>query len=171
MNDFAKESVLTRRETRDLFLYEPSTGWLIRRKTVQHRAKAGMVPGCPSTQGHLQIVVNGCPQLAHRLVWLYHYGYFPKMIDHINRNPADNRIENLREADKKLNAINSGLISTNTSGYKGVHYFRHGPRVKRWRATIINDGKTISLGYHMTKEEAYEARKKAEIKYWGESYG
>lgn len=44
----------------------------------------------------------------HRAVWEYHNGEIPKdrVIDHINRNRSDNRIENLRLATYRLNRQN-----------------------------------------------------------------
>ena len=61
--------------------------------------------------------------------------------DHIDRNPLNNRRENLRTADKSLNSFNSKLHSTNKSGYRGVS--RQG---NRWRATIVVNGKQEHLG-------------------------
>lgn len=59
---------------------------------------------------------------THRLVYIYHKGYEPKQIDHINGNKFDNRIENLRAATNNTNKWNAKLHSGNTSGIKGVTY-------------------------------------------------
>lgn len=76
-----------------------------------------------------------------------------KLIDHINQNPLDNRKENLRIADKRINALNTGLRRDNTSGFKGVYRKRD-----RWRAAAFLNGKYISLGSFATKGEAEYAR-------------
>ena len=59
----------------------------------------------------------------HRLVWVLYHGRFPKQIDHINGNPKDNRIENLREVSQSENDMNRLLAwkpNANT-GLPGVH--------------------------------------------------
>ena len=44
----------------------------------------------------------------HRVVWLVCHGCWPMQeIDHINRNPRDNRIENLRDVTSRQNKINT----------------------------------------------------------------
>ena len=42
----------------------------------------------------------------HQLVWVLCHGRFPKQIDHLNGNPTDNRIENLREVSQSENDMN-----------------------------------------------------------------
>jgi len=86
-----------------------------------------------------------------------------ELIDHINQNSLDNRVKNLRVASKKLNAINSKKISTNTTGHTGVYLHRN----KRWRVAIFTNNKNIHVGVFKTKKEAIAARKNAELKYWG----
>lgn len=86
--------------------------------------------------------------------------------DHINGNGLDNRRSNLRICTASQNRHNVGVISTNTSGYKGVVYH---PQTKlKWLAQICFNGKNIYLGVYPTKELAYEAYCKACIKYHGE---
>lgn len=84
-------------------------------------------------------------------------------VDHINGHKRDCRRANLRVCTKAQNAANTGLISTNTSGYKGV--IRTGDR---WRAVIKVDQKAIYLGTFVMKEEAHKAYIKAARYYFGE---
>ena len=84
------------------------------------------------------------------------------IVDHINRNKRDNRRENLRLANKSLNAFNSKIYKNNKSGVTGV-YFRKD--TKKWTAEIKVNYRKICLGCYETKEEAINARKKAEQKY------
>src|SRR5206468_2395006 len=82
--------------------------------------------------------------------------------DHINRNTLDNRRLNLRVVDRSTNNFNTPPSRANTSGHKGVGYFKP---AKLWRAYIKHEAtspKRIELGYFKTKEEAIAARKAAE---------
>jgi len=140
-----------------LFDYNPLKGELIRRITINHKAKAGDIVGCPNTQGHLQVRVNGVRYYVHQIVWLYHYGEIPDLIDHIDQNPKNNKIDNLRPANKSLNALNCKKRN-NKSGHEGICYFKWGERKNRWLATITVDKIKKYIGYFSTKEEAIEAR-------------
>jgi hypothetical protein len=96
---------------------------------------------------------------------LYVYGEWPKLnIDHINRNPSDNRLVNLRDVTQKQNRQNASKRSDNTSGYPGVYWFK---RDSKWVANIKHDYKLIHLGLFESLEEAVAARKAAEKLYWG----
>lgn len=87
-----------------------------------------------------------------------------QLVDHINRNKKDNRLCNLRNTDKSLNAFNSKIRSNNTSGITGVEFRKD---TKRWTASIRKNCKVIRLGCFATKEEAARARKEAEVIYYG----
>ena len=61
--------------------------------------------------------------------------------------------------------MNKSRQSNNTSGSIGVFCYK---AKNKWRAHIQKDGKNIHLGYFETKEEAIEARSKAEETYFKE---
>lgn len=84
-------------------------------------------------------------------------------VDHINRNGLDNRRENLRLADKSLNAHNTS--SWSKSGYKGVTKATNG---RQWKARIMKNGKNHYLGKFDTPEEAYAVYIKAAVELYGE---
>jgi hypothetical protein len=88
----------------------------------------------------------------HQAVWLYHHGYIPEMLDHIDGDTRNNRIENLRECTNGQNQFNSRRKSNNRSGFKGVAY-RSGYRQK-WEARVTVGGKRHILGRFDTPEEA-----------------
>lgn len=104
---------------------------------------------------------------AHRVVWAMHHGDWPEVIDHINGDPGDNRIENLRSGTQADNLRNVGAKSNSRTGKFGVH--RMGAK---WSAEIKVSGKKIWLGSFDTFEEATAARTEAERKFgYSERHG
>ena len=91
------------------------------------------------------------------------YGELPELLDHIDRNSENNRIENLRHADKKINSINRGLQANNKSGHRGISWNKNS---EKWEIYITVNNKRIPLGLKSNLEEAIEVRKQAEDKYW-----
>ena len=117
---------------------------------------------CPAADGYSATHINGKPIMAHRFLM---NPANDKLVDHINNNKADNRLCNLRIANKSQNAYNSKPRSTNTSGVPGV-YFRKD--TQKWVACIRHNYKKIALGCFSNKEDAIKARKEAEKIYIGE---
>ena len=80
---------------------------------------------------------EGYQYRAHRLIYAYHYGIIPqgKQIDHIDGNTGNNDIKNLRLVSGSQNMWNTGIISTNSSGYKGI-WQNNG----KWWSKIQKDG-------------------------------
>lgn len=111
----------------------------------------GKPAGINRADGYRTIFANGKHYLAHRLIYLMHHGSMPKKIDHIDRNPTNNRIENLRAATDKLNAFNKSQKSDIRSGAVGVYWYK---RMNCWRADVA--GRTI--GYFKDKNDALTAR-------------
>lgn len=87
----------------DLFDYRD--GNLVYKKSVGCR-KAGSLAGTPHKDGYTTVKIKGKHYLLHRLIFMYHHGYFPEEVDHIDRDRSNNHIENLRESDKVRNQIN-----------------------------------------------------------------
>ena len=109
---------------------------------------------------YVQRVSKGKHIRMHRLIM-----NFPiEDIDHINRNKLDNRRKNLRTVTRTLNLFNKPKQSNNTSGFKGVSWYK---RDKRWVAFISKDYKRINLGYFTDAFKASLARKEAEKIYYG----
>ena len=71
--------------------------------------------------------------------------------------------ENCIWANKTVQNRNTRKKKSNTSGCKGVHW---NSGHKKWSARISVNYKRISLGYYDNLEEAKNARKKGEEKYW-----
>jgi len=147
-----------------MFVYDPDTGVFTRRVSCRNR-KAGSVAGHICTSGYWQITLNGRFLMAHRLAWLYVYGHWPNgILDHINRERADNRICNLRLADRSVNQINAKTRSDNTCGARGVMRTRTGKYV----AYAVVARKYSHGGHYQTIEEAAEAARRLRIKLYGE---
>lgn len=156
-------TLLTQDKLKSLLSYDPNTGiftWLIDRGG---KARVGAQAGSLTKKGYLNISIHKKLYRAHRLAWLYVYGSWPAQeIDHINRNKSDNRIDNLRDASRRLNNINKNLPRNNTSGIKGVGWHE---KKQKWRARIFVFRKQINLGWYSTKESAVTARMRAEERY------
>lgn len=104
---------------------------------------------------------------AHQIVWFIHHGRIPKLIDHINGDKEDNRIENLRACTPAQNQYNSPKKRNNKSGFKGVVEHKRCTK-KKWQAKIVVDGTLNSLGYYETPEKAGAVYEAAARKYAGE---
>ena len=98
-----------------------------------------------------------------RIIFLLYNGYLTdkKLVDHVDGNPLNNKIENLRESTRNQNNQNSKIPKTNTSGHKGVYW---DAKSKKWRVMIYANGKFHHFGLYEKKEDAIklaiEARKK-----------
>lgn len=105
---------------RDLFSYDPDDGHLRWRRNQSNR-KAGQIAGYINWQGRRLLCIGKKRFLAYRVIWLHVYGRWPKgEIDHINRDPLDNRIRNLREATRSQNMANQSGHRDSRTGLKGV---------------------------------------------------
>jgi len=85
-----------------------------------------------------------------------------KIVDHKNGKTLDNQKENLRFCSHGENMRNSKKRRNNTSGYKGVTYYKSR---NKWTATLMVNRKSIFLGYFTTPELAYKAYCEAVEKY------
>lgn len=97
------------------------------------------------------------------IIWFMCHGYYPiNILDHIDHDPSNNRIENLREVTPSENSKNRKLSKNNKSGVHGVAWVE---KYATWRVTIRVDNKTISLGCYKSLFDAVCIRKSAEISY------
>lgn len=154
------------------FDYDPVTG-IFRWKEVHYTNPhlLGEVAGSLNKTGYRMIgVPGGYGQLgAHRLAWIYMNGLTigGAEIDHIDGNPGNNSIANLRLATSRQQKQNKGVQSNNRSGLKGAYY--HACRKgKKWRSQIKVDDVLYFLGYFDTPEEAHEAYAAAATIHFGE---
>lgn len=157
---------MTQEELKLLLNYDKNTGeftWKKLNKTSNR--KLGQRAGSLHNKGYRHIRLHNKLYLEHRLAWLYTYGYFPKVIDHIDGNKLNNKLSNLRECTQAQNMWNTSIIKNTLSKVKGVSYVK---LLKKWivRVQINKNRKTI--GYFDDLELAELVAIEARIKYHGE---
>jgi hypothetical protein len=144
-----KDAALSQRALHEMFEYRDGV--------LYWKPKpAGTVDG----NGYMQTGIKGKYFKNHRIIFLMHHGHLPDLIDHIDGNKRNNRIENLREASNSQNNYNKRLQKNNRSGVKGVHWVE---RFKKWRVRIGVDGKDLHVGYFEKYEDAVFAATKARM--------
>jgi hypothetical protein len=149
-----KNYPIAHERVRELVSYDPETGIFRYKMDRRHGVKAGDIAGNAANAGHLKVKVDNNHVLAHRLAWFYVHGEWPPQeIDHINRNPSDNRLCNLRLADRSLNNFNK--TCTAKSGFKGV--YRQTKKGGGFMAIISVRGDRRYLGTFPTAVEAHQA--------------
>lgn len=166
---------------KNYFTYDPSSGELTRNALPRehfasdrahgrcNKMYAGKVAGYKvyrreGQRAAIQVSLFSKEFQAHIIAWEMTHGPIPEgfVIDHIDRNPFNNRIQNLRLATISQNAMNASKHKPNRSGVKGVS-MEYG----KYRAVIRKNYKAISLGTFATLEEAAEARRIGEIQFHG----
>lgn len=129
---------------------------------------AGKQAGGVRGNGYAYISMGGTHHLCHRLAWAIYFGSEPNgQLDHINGDPTDNRISNLREATQSQNCANQGSRKSNTSGYRGVTWNR---RRNKWQAQIQVNKKHRVLGHFNDAADAAKAYQAAATAGFGQFY-
>jgi len=147
---------LTQEYVRELFDYDPETGVLTWKQSLNNRAPVGSYAGSIGADGYLGVGISKKRYRYHRIIWLWVHGYVPEnQIDHINQDKADNRLSNLREVSQVCNMRNTGNAKNNTSGVKGVTWWK---KRKKWGASLMVNGKTRHLGIYDSFDDAVCAR-------------
>lgn len=117
-------------------------------------------------RGYVKVKHEGEMVWEHRLVWFKKHGTWPEVVDHIDHNPSNNDISNLRNVSKGDNNHLRPVLKTSCTGVKGVH-----PNNKSgYFARIKRKGKSYYLGNYKTVEEAKEAYDRACVELYHEYY-
>lgn len=163
--------MISQEELARLLIYNPATGeffWQARTpdmfKDGRHSAErtcnnwnsqfANQPAGSPMSKGYIQIRIWWRSYLAHRVAWAMTHGEWPSEIDHKDRNPASNRLDNLRPADRSFNMHNTKTRAN--MHYPGVSRLS-GNRPNPWQASICFNKKRVCLGNFPTPEQAAHA--------------
>lgn len=159
-----RSDVISCDELKRLIKYDGETGkftWLVD-STKRNGYSAGDNASFVEKSGYSVVCVKGKTYQAHRIAWLYCYGYWPEnYIDHINRVKDDNRISNLREVSPSCNVRNCKVKTTNKTGVTGANY---NPKTKSYTATIRDQsGRQTSFCGLKTLREAAMARYLGEL--------
>ena len=160
---------LTQDRLKELLSYDGNTG-LFTSNVCRGRIKIGSIVGTKHNCGYVQLYIDRNLYLAHRLAWLYVHGNWPDgEIDHINGEPGDTRIKNLRDVSRVQNQQNRKLSENNKSGFNGVSF---DSQKSKWRARIHVNKKKVCLGLYSCIDDAISARKEANVKYgYHENHG
>ena len=150
--------------TRELALenleYNQETGiltWKVARSGIAVGDVAGGL-----NHGYLQFRFYFKKYQAHRVIWLMMNGEWPDQIDHIDHNPSNNKLDNLRNVNHLGNSKNMSLFKNNSTGVCGVKFRKD---IDKWSSNIGVNGKRLSLGSTDAFFDAVCWRKSAEIKY------
>lgn len=136
----AKDFTLLQINLHEIFEYKDGTlFWKISKSGIKSK-KAGYT----QSHGYKKVTLYGKPYFIHRIIFLMHYGFLPKVVDHIDGNKANNFLNNLREADHSKNVLNTKKSNANTSGVKNVHWSKIS---KKWFARITINKKRKYVGY------------------------
>lgn len=160
-----RDAFLTAERARELLAYDPETGCLTWKVRGRGRRRGPIGAGCKSTP-YLGVTIEGHTHLVHRVIWLIVHGRWPLAeIDHVNGDPSNNRLSELREATPAQNKANRRMPRNNKSGFKGVAWDK---RKGRWIARVMANKQAHFLGLFDCPEQAHLAYVAASTRLHGE---
>jgi hypothetical protein len=135
--------MITQEQANHLFEYRDGIlHWRVR--PTQSRKLKGDTEAGSHSHGYKKVTVEQKTYYVHQIVFLMHHGYIPKIIDHIDQDKCNNKIENLRAANKAINSLNRPLQPNNKSGHKGIFW---NTQKQKWQASLYIMGKRIHCGF------------------------
>lgn len=158
------ETSLTQDKLKQLFDYD-ETGNLIWKINAANNVKIGDIAGSFNTLGYRRVTIDGKDFKAHRLIYLWHRGTLPSMLDHVDGNVRNNKIENLRPATYAENSRNSKRKITSRSGIKNVFWHK---QANKWVVNVSIKGKNKYIGLYEDLECAKIAAQEARLRLHGE---
>lgn len=144
-------------EIKQKFAYDPESGALF-------NVASGKPAGTIKERGYTEVQVDRKHYPGTHIAWVIVHGRWPThTIDHKDRNPTNNRLNNLREATFREQNYNRSVYKNSRTGVTGVTI-----KDGKYRARITIEGKETHLGAFPTLEEAKLARMKAELEHYGQ---
>ena len=132
---------MTQEELKELFEYKD--GHLLAKVKYYPNTRIGVPIGGINALGYVQTSVHNKKYYLHRLIFLYHHGFLPESVDHVDGDRSNNRIENLRAASLHQNNYNVKTPKTNKSGVKNVHWNK---KNNNWNVTLAANNKSMYFG-------------------------
>lgn len=149
-------------ELHEIFTY--NDGKLYWKKKTAICVKIGTEAGLKHGKGYLIVPIKYKHYYVHRIIYAMHHNDVPYIIDHIDGNKANNKIENLRPATRQENARNCKKQKNNTSGEKNVFWHKNS---KKWKVALSINNKLTHIGTFSEFEDAKKAAYNARIRHHG----
>ena len=133
----------------EYFSYNKESGEVTLLKGTSRRTPAGTVVGSKSSSGYLKVSLLGESYPIHRVIWKLVTCEEPGIVDHINRDRSDNRWENLRSTNHKVNALNRECL-----GYVKLPNGRYRATLCGSDVGYFNCETSAKLAYELARKEA-----------------
>ena len=127
-----------------------------------NKVKIGDEIGSLSASEYLRTKINYEEHYIHKIIFLMHHGYTPQIVDHIDGDRTNNKIQNLRAVNLSQNQHNRTKSANNTSGFKNVSWCK---RTKKWQVTLAMSNKAMAFGRFNDIELADLVAQEARDKY------
>jgi hypothetical protein len=146
--------------------YDPILGIWTWISMLSDRTPSGTVAGCIcKTNGYRYVTIDYVKYKSADLAFFYMKGKWPfAILDHRDTDKSNDKWENLRPASPSQNGANTNTRASSTTGIKGVRLYRNG----KFSAQIKVNGKSIHLGYFVSKDVAAARYRLAAEQYFGE---
>jgi hypothetical protein len=147
------------------YFFEYRAGDLYWKVDRGRRKVKGLRVGQVNNKGYRIARIEGKTVLVHRIIFFLFHGYVPTVVDHVDGDPSNNRIENLRECTHAQNQYNRKIDARNKTGVKNVYW--HG-RDRLWVVRMKLSGKVRQFGCYKDIDLAELVAIEARNKYHGE---
>ena len=159
INTFSPNSAVLAKRFNEAFEYRNGElYWKI--DTNKSLKKKGKRAGCMSSMYGI-VNLDGKSYCLHKVIFCMHHGYMPEIVDHINGEKKDHRIENLRAANHVTNNYNRVTQRNNKLGLKNISWNKQNK--KYWVQLTQNEKKIVSVmvdDLELAELVAIEARNK-----------